>query len=94
MKAIAFTITKSGSNYLIKSASGYYIGQTSNANGLKSSTTTSYNNTLSMSGTDVNLVSGGAYLRFNATSGEMRFRYYKSSTYSGQKAVQLYKLAD
>lgn len=32
-----FTIAKSGSdNYTIKSASGYYIGQTSNANGLKS----------------------------------------------------------
>ena len=96
MKAIAFTITKSGTNYLIKSASGYYIGQTSNANGLKSSTTTSYSNTLSMSGTDVNLVSGGAYLRYNAASGSSneRFRYYKSSSYTGQKAVQLYKLAD
>ena len=33
---IYFTITKSGDNYTIKSASGYFIGQTSNANGLKS----------------------------------------------------------
>ena len=34
-KSAAFTISKSGSNYLVKSKSGYYIGQTSNANGLK-----------------------------------------------------------
>lgn len=38
-----FTINASGH---IKSASGYYIGQTSNANGLKSSKTTTYTNTV------------------------------------------------
>ena len=92
MKAIAFTITKSGSNYTVKSVSGYYVGQTSNANGLKSSTSTTYSHTLSMTGTDVNLVSGGAYLRYNNASDQKRFRYYKSSSYSGQKAIQLYKL--
>ncbi len=90
-----FTIEKSGSNYVIKSASGYYIGQTSNANGLKSSTTTKYSNTISMNSDDtVNIVSGGAYLRFNATSGQNRFRYYKSSSYTGQKAITLYKYVE
>ena len=40
------------------------------------------------------MVSGGAYLRYNAStaSGNLRFRYYKSSSYSSQKAIQLYKL--
>lgn len=88
-----FTIAKSGSNYTIKSASGYYIGQTSNANGLQSSnTSTTYSHTISLSndGT-VNLVSGGAYLRYNAASNQYRFRYYKSSSYTGQKAICLYK---
>ena len=67
----AFTIAKSGSNYTIQSKSEYYIGQASNANGLKSSTAPTYTNTLSIN-TDgsVNIVSsGGAYLRYNATSG-------------------------
>ena len=94
-KSYAFTITKSGNNYLIKSSSGYYIGQTSNANGLKSSQTTTYANTLSINADgSVNIVSGGAYLRFNSSTNEMRFRYYKSSTYTGQKAICLYKFVE
>ena len=96
MKAITFTITKSGTNYTVKSKSGYYIGQTSNANGLKSNTSTTYANTMSFNTSDksINFVSGGAYLRFNAASSDMRFRYYKSSSYTNQKAIHLYKLVD
>ena len=77
----------------IQSASGYYIGQTSDANGLKASNTEAYTNTMSIDadGNAVILASGGAYLRYNATSGQERFRYFKSSTYSSQKAIALYK---
>lgn len=90
--AAKFTIEASGGGYTIKSASGYYIGQTSNANGLASNESTTYVNTLSLN-TDatVNVVSGGAYLRYNATSGQERFRYYKSTTYTSQKAITFYK---
>ena len=96
LMAITFTITKSGTNYTVKSKSGYYIGQTSNANGLKSSTSTTYANTMSFNSSDksVNFVSGSAYLRFNAASSDMRFRYYKSSSYTNQKAIHLYKLVN
>ena len=98
----SFTIVKSSSNYTIKSASGYYIGQTSNTNGLKSHNSTSYANTISLEDDgSVNLVSGGAYLRYNPTSSisngsqtGLRFRYYKSSSYTNQKAICLYKLAE
>lgn len=69
------------------------IGQTANDNGLKSSTSTSYDHTLSFTENgEFTAVSGGAYLRYNATSGQTRFRYFKSSSYTGQKAIQLYKL--
>lgn len=92
MKKAAFTINASGH---IKSASGYYVGQTSNANGLKASATTTYTNTLSVnSDGSVNAVSGGAYLRYNAASNQNRFRYYKSSSYTVQKAIHFYKLAE
>lgn len=95
LKKMTFTIAKSGNNYTIKSASGYYIGQTSNANGLKSSKTTTYANTITINNDgSVNFVSGGAYLRFNSASDQMRFRYYKSSSYAGQKAICLYKLVE
>ena len=95
LKKAMFTIAKSGSNYTIKSASGYYIGQSSNANGLKSNKTTTYSHTITLnSDGTVNLVSGGAYLRYNAASDQLRFRYYKSSSYTGQKAITLYQLKE
>ena len=91
--AATFIIARSGNSYTIKSASGYYIGQTSDANGLLSSTTTAYTNTLSYDGGNINIVSsGGAYLRFNnETNNGNRFRYYKSGTYLSQQPIQLFK---
>ena len=90
-----FTIAQSGSNYTIRSASGYYIGWASNsANGLSCSADTAYPVTLSLTGTDANIVgSAGAYLRFNTQSGQTRFRFFKSSSYTNQKAISLYKRA-
>ncbi len=92
--AARFTIapmTGGASGYSIQGASGKYFGNNSDSNAI----TTSDNplaNTLTFNGGNVDIVgSGGAYLRYNATSGQERFRYYKASTYSSQKAIQLYK---
>ena len=92
--AARFTVSRSGNGYAIQAASGLYIGQSSNANGLVSSNTAlvnsiSYN--ASEKWVDI-LSSGGAYLRYNAGDGQKRFRYFKSGTYTAQKPVQLYKL--
>jgi len=88
-EAAEFTIDTSAGT--IKSASGLYIGNASNSNALTGSST-ALTNTISISSGDANIVSsGGAYLRYNATSGQTRFRYYKSSSYSSQQAIQLYK---
>ena len=93
--ASTFTITKSGSNYLVQSKSGYYIGNTSSSkNQLQSSKTTKYTNTISIdSNGNVSIIaSAGYYLRYNKDSGQTRFRYYKStSTYP---LVSLYKLVE
>ncbi len=77
----------------IKSNSGYYIGQTSNSNGLKSSESDEYTHTISFDSDDnVDICSsGGAYLRFNKASNQNRFRYYKSSSYSNQQEIALYR---
>ncbi len=89
----AASFTYDASANTLKSASGYYIGETSDTNGLNSSTSTAYTNTVSIESGNANIVSsGGAHLRFNSASNAMRFRYYKSSTYTAQKAIQLYKL--
>lgn len=83
-------ITAVNGGYSIKTVSEFYIGATGNSNSLNSNKSTVYTNTLTINddGT-VNVIgSGGAYLRYN--TGEPRFRYYKSSTYTGQKAIALY----
>jgi hypothetical protein len=91
--AAAFTLT--ASNGALKGSNGNYIGQTSDANGLKTSTT-AYTHTITINAKgEADIQSQGkAYLRYNATSGQTRFRYYKSSTYTAQKAIQLYKLVE
>ena len=91
--AAAFTLTVS--NGALKGPNGKYIGQTSDANGLKTSDS-AYTHTITFETSgDANVQSQGkAYLRYNATSGQTRFRYYKSSTYTAQKSIQLYKLVE
>lgn len=88
-----FEIGKEGSDYWVKSNSGYYIGQTADGNALLSDLNTQYENTISINDDKtVNIISsGGAHLRFNTTSGQDRFRYFKSTTYTNQKAISLYK---
>ena len=89
--AATFTYSSSDGSFL--SASGKYIGRSANTNGLDSSTS-ALSNTVSLNGTNVDIVgAGGAYLRYNQTSGQYRFRYFKSSSYSSQQPIQLYKLA-
>ncbi|MBE6927909.1 MAG: hypothetical protein E7467_05410 [Ruminococcaceae bacterium] len=87
-----FEITALEEGYAIKGKSDYYIGRTTNTNGLDSYASP-LANSLSM-GTEgnVHIISdAGAYLRYNATSGQYRFRYYKNSTYSSQKSICLYE---
>ncbi|MBR5726666.1 MAG: endonuclease, partial [Muribaculaceae bacterium] len=92
--AAKFTIATMSGGYSIKAESGKYIGITSNSNGLTSSDSP-LSNTISYNNGDVDIVSsGGAYLRYNAASNQQKFRYFKSSTYTGQKAIQLYKKTD
>ena len=73
----------------LKSSSGYYIGRTANSNGLETSQTDPYTNTITIdnSGNAVITSSGGPTLRYNSASNQKRFRYYGS----GQQAIQLYK---
>ena len=90
---IYFTIEKVTSGYAIKSASGRYIGATSNTTTLNTSTTTKYANTILFNGNDMDIVSsGGAYLRFNNASTSLRFSYYPSTSFTGYLPIQLYKL--
>ena len=98
---IAATATNAKSVFIIdvtagtlKSASGLYIGVSSNNNGLKTSTdATAYKHTFSINEDEnavisANFESSSMTLRFNNASNQRRFRYY---TDSGQQPIQLYK---
>ena len=91
-KASAFIISVTDGT--IQSNSGKYIGQTSDSNGLGSSDESNYTNSFEINDGNATIVSGGTYLRYNSASNQTRFRYYKSSSYTNQKAIQLYKLVD
>ena len=92
LDAKTFTIAAITGGYSIQSASGIYIGRTADANEIDESTSTVYTNTITITNGDADIVgSGGAYLRCNPNSGNQWFRYFKSSSYTNQKAIQLYK---
>ena len=95
--AATFTIAASGNGYTIKSKSGYYIGRTSNSNGITTSTTTAMVNSITFSDNNAVISSSYSnswgttytrYLKYNTS--DNRFRYY-SSTSGNTQYVQLYK---
>lgn len=89
--AAKFTIAAVEGGYSIKAANGKYIGQTSDANGLKSNATALVNTIELDDNGNALITSSNAVLRYNSSSNQLRFRYYKSSSYTAQKAIQLYK---
>lgn len=93
-EAIKFTIEATDGGYNIKAANGQYIYKSNDANGLEVENTPGAINTISLeSNGAANIVASNAHLRFNAaSSNQMRFRYYKSATYTAQKEIFLYKL--
>lgn len=74
----------------IKSASGYFIGHEGSSNTLNSNTETAYINTISVDENGAEIAMGDYHLRYNAASGQERFRYFKTE----QTAIQLYKLVE
>lgn len=85
------TFTISMTDGTIKSASGLFIGNISDTNALKSSADEPYTNTITVTDGEADIVSAETHLRFNAASNQLRFRYYKSASYTNQKPIALYK---
>ena len=76
--------------YSIKSNNGYIYGE-EGENSILFNEETPQLNDISFSNNEVLITSNTSVLRFNSTSGQMRFRYYKSTGYEAQKSIQLYK---
>lgn len=71
-------------------ATGMYLSGTDDKN-ILNFTPTAQLNTLSIESGAVLATSNNSVLRFNSTSNQMRFRYYKASSWGNQKAVTFYK---
>lgn len=70
----AVTIEKYQTGYSVKTASGYYIGRTTDSNGFNSSTSTPYVNTLSYVDGMIKIAgSSGRMFNYNSQSGKFRF---------------------
>ena len=94
-KKSVFTIASTTDGYTLLAANGQYIGRKGDSNGLDTSSEAIYNEiSFTEDGDALIKGEGGAVLRYNSATGNVRFRYFKSSTYTGQKAVYLYKLTD
>ncbi|MCC8129236.1 MAG: hypothetical protein LIO51_04790, partial [Clostridiales bacterium] len=97
-KTNAVTLETVDGGYVLKNASGSYLYQSADSNGIATSanqsTAANYPLTVSVTEDGVDLeLSSGPHMRFNVASDQMRFRYYKSSTYTNQQAVTLYALS-
>ena len=93
----AFTINVTDENneittYSIKSYSGKFIGGVNASTNGMAVSDNAVDNTIKIDDNkDAVIISNGAYMRFNANSDQKWFRYFKSTTYTNQKAIQLYK---
>ena len=93
----AITVEAVEGGYVIKAANGSYIYSPSESNTLTTSpnqeTAAQYPITFSVESDGIDIaLSSGPHMRFNANGDQMRFRYYKSTSYTGQQPVTLYKL--
>ena len=89
-EAAKFTINSVSGGYSIQAANGKYIYGTSGSNVLNESSS-SQTNSITISSGSADIVSNTSHLRYNSDTNQARFRYFKSSSYSSQKAIQLYK---
>ncbi len=89
--------TTNAPRYSIKVADGSgkenFLDYDGNSNGIKTAETSKTTYSVSWNEEGVDIVNeGGARIRFNSTSNQMRFRFYKTSSYGTQQPVQLYRL--
>lgn len=83
------TFTYNPTDESLKSESGYYIGRNTDKNGIESSETTVYKNTITFDGNNAVVTSkSGRKLQYNNSDGQKKFRYFGGT----MVAIQFYKL--
>lgn len=91
LAAETVTIAAMSGGYSILTKNGYIYG-TSGSNALNFNESAQLNTVSFTEKGEVDIISNTSHLRFNSASNGLRFRYYKSSSYTAQKAISLYAL--
>ena len=86
------TISKFNNGYSIN-INNQYLSGTKDNNSLNLLQVEQLNN-ISFENNSIKIESNTSILRFNNSSNAMQFRYYRSSTYTRQKPIQLYRLEE
>ena len=95
--AVSLTVEAMTGGYSIQinggTNNGKYLGRSANSNGMDFGNS-AVKNTFAYSSDCVSITgAGSAVLRYNNATNNYRFRYFKSSSYSSQQKIQLYKKA-
>ena len=95
--AVTITVASMTGGYSIMvnggTNNGKYIGRSADSNGMDWGTS-AVANTFAYDGTNSCVTitgAGNAVLRYNSAKDNYRFRYFKSTSYTNQKVIQLYK---
>ena len=94
--SVSISKSTTSGQYYIQTSSGYYIGSnaasSSDGNELDASTSTKYDNSISISSNNVTIKGPDHILKFFYQTGQSwRFRFYKSTTTQNVRLPQLYK---
>ena len=94
--SVSISKSTTSGQYYISTSSGYYIGSnaasSSDGNELDASTSTKYDNSISISSNNVTIKGPDHILKFFYQLGQSwRFRFYKSTTTQNVRLPQLYK---
>ncbi len=94
LNSVAVELAPMNGGYSVKTSAGYISG-TNNSNKLNFNATTAQLNSVEfVDGEGVKITSNTSVFRFNSAKDNLRFRYFKSSTFESQKPIQLYKYTE
>ena len=94
LNSVAVELAPMNGGYSVKTSAGYISGTTNNNKLNFNATTAQLNSVEFVDGEGVKITSNTSVFRFNSAKDNLRFRYFKSSSYTSQKSVQLYKYTE
>ena len=94
LNSVAVELAPMNGGYSVKTSAGYISGAKDNNKLNFNATTAQLNSVEFVDGEGVKITSNTSVFRFNSAKDNLRFRYFKSSTFESQKPIQLYKYTE